>query len=162
MTDQLTRRTTITGAASAALALPLLAACGSSGSADQDGAASDPAGNPSGGASSDSSAGGSSAAAGGSGTPLAKTSEIQVGGGKIFSDEKVVVTQPSAGQFKAFSSTCTHMGCQVAAVSDGTIDCPCHGSRFSIADGSVQGGPAPAPLPAMDITVTGGEIMLES
>jgi Rieske Fe-S protein len=96
------------------------------------------------------------------GTPLAATSAIPVGGGTIFADKKVVVTQPVAGTFKAFSSTCTHLGCTVAKVADGLIQCPCHGSRYSIVDASVKAGPAPRPLPPMNITVTGGEITLNS
>jgi Rieske Fe-S protein len=103
---------------------------------------------------------GSAPAAGG--TPLASTSAIPVGGGTIFADKKVVVTQPVAGTFKAFSSTCTHLGCTVAKVADGLIQCPCHGSRYSIVDASVKAGPAPKPLPPMNITVTGTQITLNS
>jgi Rieske Fe-S protein len=91
---------------------------------------------------------------------LARTSDIPVGGGKVFPDRKVVVTQPAAGQFKAFSAVCTHQGCTVADVTGGLIECPCHGSRFHAADGTVAGGPATAPLPAERITVAGGEITL--
>src|SRR5215469_9367558 len=50
----------------------------------------------------------SSTPAAGPGTTLAKTSDIPVGGGVIYANEHVVVTQPSAGTFKCFSSTCTH------------------------------------------------------
>ena len=70
---------------------------------------------------------------------LASTADIEVGGGTIFADEQVVVTQPSEGEFKAFTTTCTHQGCQVESVSDGSINCPCHGSSFSIEDGSAAG-----------------------
>ncbi|MFG2468238.1 Rieske (2Fe-2S) protein [Streptomyces canus] len=94
------------------------------------------------------------------GTELAKTSEIPVGGGKIFKDEKVVVTQPKEGEFKAFSDICTHQGCQVTSVSDGTINCPCHGSKFHIADGSVANPPANKPLPEKQIKVSGDSIQL--
>src|SRR2546429_7623679 len=69
-----------------------------------------------------------------------KTADIPVQGGKIFPDvdaDGVVVTQPAAGLFKAFSATCTHRGCTLTSVSDGTFNCPCHGARYSIADGSV-------------------------
>lgn len=103
-----------------------------------------------------SSAGNTGSAAG----VLAATSEIPVGGGKIFTTEKVVVTQPSSGDFKAFSAVCTHMGCLVSQISNGTIDCPCHGSQYSIKDGSVVGGPAPSPLPAEQIKVSGTSIVL--
>jgi Rieske Fe-S protein len=91
---------------------------------------------------------------------LARTSDIPVGGGKIFDAQKVVVTQPAAGQFKAFSAICTHMGCTVGSVSGGLIKCPCHGSEYSIQDGSVKGGPAPKALPAKQVTVTGDEIVV--
>jgi Rieske Fe-S protein len=77
----------------------------------------------------------------------------------ILKDDKVVVTQPTAGEFKAFSSTCTHLSCQVTGISDGRITCPCHGSSYSIADGSVQGGPAPRPLPKVAIKVAGDEVV---
>jgi Rieske Fe-S protein len=103
----------------------------------------------------------STPAAAGNGTgALAATSEIPVGSGKIFTSEKVVVTQPVSGDFKAFSAVCTHMGCIVNQISDGTIDCPCHGSQFSIKDGSVVGGPAPSPLAAEAIKVSGDRIIL--
>ncbi|MFD0314061.1 Rieske (2Fe-2S) protein [Streptomyces flavalbus] len=94
------------------------------------------------------------------GPELAKTSDIPVSGGKVFKAEKVVVTQPAEGEFKAFSSTCTHQGCTVAEVADGTINCPCHGSRFRIEDGSVAHPPATKPLPEKQITVDGNSIHL--
>ncbi|MGW3459720.1 Rieske (2Fe-2S) protein [Streptomyces olivaceoviridis] len=94
------------------------------------------------------------------GKALAKTSDIPEGGGKVFKKEKVVVTQPKKGDFKAFSAICTHQGCTVNAVADGTIDCPCHGSRFRIDDGSVAHGPATKPLPKRSIKVEGKSIHL--
>ncbi|MFB7834164.1 Rieske (2Fe-2S) protein [Streptomyces sp. NPDC056056] len=95
-----------------------------------------------------------------SGRALAKTADIPVGGGTVFTAEKVVVTQPTAGEFKAFSAVCTHQGCLVNKVADGTIDCPCHGSKFRITDAAVVAGPAPRPLPAEQITVSGDSITL--
>ncbi len=94
------------------------------------------------------------------GEELAKTADIPVGGGKVFADKKVVVTQPTSGQFKAFSAICTHQGCTVNKVADGTIDCPCHGSRFSVEDAAVEKGPATRPLPPKQITVSGDTILL--
>jgi Rieske Fe-S protein len=107
-------------------------------------------------ASSKASAAGSAAA-----DALASTSEIPVGGGKIFDTQVVVVTQPTAGEYKAFSAVCTHMGCIVNQISMGRIDCPCHGSEYSISDGAVLAGPAPRPLPAKQIKITGDSIFLE-
>lgn len=95
-----------------------------------------------------------------SGGWLAKTYDIPVGGGKIFTSQKVVVTQPQPGEFHAFSAICTHMGCTVNSVSGGTINCPCHDSRYDISNASVVSGPAPQPLPAQAITIDGTDIML--
>ncbi|MFI5978191.1 Rieske (2Fe-2S) protein [Streptomyces sp. NPDC051452] len=106
------------------------------------------------------SAQGSGSPAGG-GAALARTSDIPEGGGKIFKDQGVVVTQPTAGTYKAFSSKCTHQGCAVGSVAGGTIVCPCHNSHFSVEDGSVKQGPATRPLPPAKITVSGEEITLD-
>ena len=91
---------------------------------------------------------------------LAVASAIPVGGGMIFADLDLVVTQPSAGQFRAFSATCTHQGCAVTSVADGQIVCACHGSTFAVADGAVTAGPAGAPLPQRAVTVENGSIVL--
>lgn len=91
---------------------------------------------------------------------LAKVADIPVGGGRILDAQKVVLTHPEQGTIKAFSTTCTHAGCAVNEVSGGTINCPCHGSRFRIADGSVAGGPASGPLPAVPVRVTGDSVTL--
>ncbi|QKV73173.1 Rieske (2Fe-2S) protein [Amycolatopsis sp. Hca4] len=103
---------------------------------------------------------GTSAAPAPAGTELGAAADVPVGGGKVFADRKVVVTQPAAGTFAAFSAICTHQGCTVDAVADGTVHCPCHGSRFRIADGSVATGPAAEPLEKKAITVAGGRITL--
>ena len=88
---------------------------------------------------------------------IAKTSDVPVGSGVIVGE--VVVTQPSAGVFKGFSAKCTHKGCTVDKVADGTIDCPCHGSKFNL-DGTVAKGPAQEPLATENVTVQGDSIVL--
>ena len=127
------RRSVLGGTAALGVGAPLLAACGS-----DDG-------------------GGSDVEVPDAGTVLTTTAEVPVGGGIILADEGLVVTQPEEGTFKAFSSKCTHQGCQVTKVT-GTIDCPCHNSKFSLSDGSPQSGPATSPLPETTVTVEGDNI----
>ncbi|NEB40088.1 Rieske (2Fe-2S) protein [Streptomyces sp. SID14515] len=144
------RRTVL--AAGAAGAAALATGCGSS----DEGGGGDTSGTPT--ASADASDGASPGAS--DGVELAGTGDIPVGGGTIFKERKVVVTQPEEGEFKAFSAVCTHASCLVSTVRDGTINCPCHGSRFSITDAAVEAGPATRPLPAERISVSGGTIRL--
>lgn len=134
----LTRRGVIRGAAVGGLTLPLLAACGGGGSPSADGGSS-PSAVPS---------------------VSAAVADIPVGGGKIFADELVVVTQPTKGEFKAFTATCTHQGCPVTSIQDGQIICPCHASHYSIEDGSVLSGPAPKPLPQYPVAVEGDQVVV--
>ncbi|MFE2185659.1 Rieske (2Fe-2S) protein [Streptomyces sp. NPDC059455] len=156
-----TRRAVVTAAGAAGLAATL-AACGKDDDGGSGGGGADSA-QDAGGAqpsqsASQSAEGGQSG--GGDGMELAKTSQIPEGGGMVFKDHKVVVTQPKAGDFKAFSSICTHQGCSVGDVSGGTINCPCHQSKFDITDGSVKGGPAQKPLPGAQIKVQGSSIWM--
>jgi Rieske Fe-S protein len=96
----------------------------------------------------------------GGATGVVAVADVPVGGGVIIAAEQIVVTQPADGEFKAFGSTCTHQGCQVNEVADGQIKCPCHSSRYSIEDGSVQGGPAPEPLPEVGVAIEGDQVVL--
>jgi Rieske Fe-S protein len=152
------RRAVIRGAGAVGLAAvggTVLAACGSdstAGATAGDTSTGGSSGGPSSAATTTTAAGGS----GGSGG-VAKA-DIPVGGGTIVAATKTVITQPAAGEFKAFSSICTHMGCPVASVADGTINCNCHGSRYDIATGAVKRGPATKPLPAKTVTVKGDQI----
>lgn len=152
--------------AAAAGATALLAGCSTYGQqtpAPEPAAPTTPAGSaasPAPGAASGSAAGGSASAAGGAAVAgIAALADIPVGGGKVLADAKIVLTQPTAGTVKAFSAVCTHAGCTVSEVAGGTINCPCHGSKFAIADGSVVGGPAPKPLPPVGVSVQGGQIV---
>ena len=93
-------------------------------------------------------------------TPPALATQIPVGGGKIYAADKVVVTQPVKGTYLGFSAVCTHVGCIVSEVANGTIDCPCHGSEFKITTGAVVTGPAPSPLPRKKIKIIQGKVVL--
>ncbi len=91
---------------------------------------------------------------------LGPVSDVPVGGGKIYPDAQVVVTQPTSGVYKGFSAVCTHEGCIVAQVEDSLIKCACHFSEFSVTDGSVVQGPATKPLPPVNVTVDNGQLEL--
>ncbi|MBC7277438.1 Rieske (2Fe-2S) protein [Nocardioides sp.] len=137
--SRITRRKIVTGTAVSAVGVPLLVACGSGDS--------------------DSGAGSSGDTESAGGGPLVATSEVPVGGGVIVADRNLVATQPTEGTFKVFSAICPHRNCPVSKVTGGSIDCPCHGSRFSIEDGSVMQGPATSPLEEVTFEVTDGEIV---
>jgi Rieske Fe-S protein len=92
---------------------------------------------------------------------VTKTSSVPVGGGVVYPKHGVVVTQPTAGTFKCFNASCTHLGCTVNKVVAGQILCPCHGAKFSIVDGSVKAGPAPRPLTVEDFSIDHGDIVLD-
>lgn len=154
----LSRRHALTGAAVVGIGVPFLAACGGDEASTATDVPSTPASSSAGGTTpSDpaTSAGGGEPAAG-----LTTTADIPVGGGAIFADDGVVIVQPTEGEFLGWSVVCTHQGCNVSSVEDGVILCPCHGSTFSIEDGSPQGGPASSPLSEVAITVDGDAISL--
>lgn len=99
------------------------------------------------------------APAGAPGTVLGPASDVPVGGGTIYADQQLVVTQPTAGQFTGLSSVCPHQGCAVSSIEGGSIICPCHQSRFGL-DGAVQQGPAQQPLASRPVTVADGSVTL--
>ncbi|MFK0236853.1 Rieske (2Fe-2S) protein [Streptomyces vinaceus] len=151
------RRTVLAAGAAVALAGGTLTACGG-----EDKSPKSQPGSPSTAqAAAPSSPASPSSPSSGAGKALLKSSAVPVGGGTVLKDEKLVVTQPTAGSFRCFTAVCTHQGCLVNKVSDGTIDCPCHGSKFQITDGAVAHGPATRPLAEKQITVApDGDISL--
>lgn len=94
------------------------------------------------------------------GAAVAKVSDVPVGGGFVSDSAKAVITQPTAGEFKAFDSTCTHKGCPVKTIQGDVVICPCHGSQFSLADGSVKQGPATRPLAPKKVAEKNGELFV--
>ncbi|OKH74655.1 (2Fe-2S)-binding protein [Mycobacterium sp. SWH-M1] len=146
MNAEVTRKAVLTGAG-VGVAAVALAAC-SSGSSSESGTSSS--------SGSAESSGSASSGSAGTGEALTKTADVPVGSGVIVG--KTVVTQPTAGDFKAFSAVCTHSGCLVNKIADGTIDCPCHGSKFSL-DGAVVDGPAKKPLEPISVRVQGDSIV---
>ncbi|GAA2723271.1 Rieske (2Fe-2S) protein [Actinocorallia aurantiaca] len=91
---------------------------------------------------------------------IGKAADVPVGGSKVFPDAKVIVSQPTAGQYVAFSAVCTHQGCTVNKIEGAEAACPCHGSRFKVADGTVARGPASEPLPPATVELRGDDLFL--
>lgn len=144
-----TRRAIVLGGCAGAVAA-CLAGCARYGEAQ-----STPAPPPGGAGSAPTGGAGSS----GSGTGIAlAAARVPVGGGVVLADQGVVITQPRAGTFAAFGTTCPHEGCAVSDVADGLITCPCHGSEFRIADGRVAQGPAQRGLSRRRVSVEGGQV----
>jgi Rieske Fe-S protein len=167
-----TNRRVLIGAGSAAVGLGLLtAACGASGgtaapgsptAATSAGVVAPTSSTPVAAAPTSTAAPSSAAAAEPAvkrGVPLGKASAVPVGGGAVFAAQKVVVTQPQAGRYVGLSAVCTHAGCLVGTVAGGTINCPCHGSRYHL-DGTVARGPAPRALAPRAVAVVDGELEL--
>lgn len=139
---RLPRRAVVAGAGAAAVGAAIsVAACGTS-----SGASNPPA----------PSASSTSSPADG---PLGTVADVPVGGGRIYADRRVVVTQPTEGVFNAFSTVCPHQGCAVTTVTNGEIICPCHRSAFGL-DGAVRSGPAPRGLDPVPVTVDGDRLIL--
>jgi Rieske Fe-S protein len=157
MTRSSSRRTVLAGACAACAAT--LAGCARYGTSS--GLAGAPAGAPAYGGPTSAGTGsaGTGLAGGSASAVLASTAEIPVGGGTVLTAQRIVITQPQAGTYHAFTAICTHLGCIVNSVSGGTINCPCHGSEYSDVNGSVVRGPAPLPLAAVGIKVQGTSII---
>ncbi len=150
MTEPLNRRRLLGVAALAAGGAPVLAACGSTDAAD--GSSSSPTPSATG--------GGTSSSGSAAGEVVAQTGDVPVGSGVFDAQRNIVVTQPEEGDFHAFSSICTHEKCPMSTIEDGLIVCTCHFSKFSIADGSVDSGPAQSALEEFPVTVDGSDVLL--
>jgi Rieske Fe-S protein len=155
-----TSRRSLLAAAGAVGAAGIVAACGGGSET------ADPADTSTSAASPTESAAGSSPPAAGGGEALAKTSDVPVGGALFLEGPNVVLTQPATGDFKAFSSICTHQSCPINRVAESTLICQCHFSAFKITDGSPttnpengRRGPAPSPLKEIRITVEGDSVI---
>jgi Rieske Fe-S protein len=150
----LTRRAALRVAAVSGAGAAVLAACGGG---DESGTAAEDTTSPASSEPSDS--GTPEGGGGGGGGGLVATADVPVGGGVVLEAEKVVVTQPAEGTFKAFTAVCTHQACTVASVKNDRISCPCHGSVYSAEDGSVINGPAPRPLDEIPVSVEGDQVI---
>jgi len=130
-----TRRTVLRGAALAGTAGLGLAACSPGGSGDE--ATSAPT----------------------APVDLGKADEVPVGGAKLYTDENVVVSRPSADKYAAFSTICTHRQCPITMLEGTELTCSCHGSKFDATTGKVLHDPATVPLTKLPVEVKNGKIV---
>lgn len=161
-TNEIQRRTVLRGTgmvAAGAAAGVVLTACGSQGGSA---ASTTSSAAPTGEAVGIGGAVPSSSAVPGQAKVLGPVADVAVGSGVVYAGDKVVVTQPTAGTFKGFDAICTHQGCVVSEIKGSSIVCNCHGSEFSIADGSVVKGPATTALPPANVTVSGDSVTLSA
>jgi len=92
------------------------------------------------------------------GKRLAAVADVPAGGGLILAQDGVVLTRNGAGAIQGLSTVCTHQGCSVSSISNGRINCPCHGSQFSVTDGAPVAGPAGSPLASVPVVVRGDAV----
>ena len=149
----LNRRTLLGCAALYGVAGPILSACSSDRAEEGVTADGASAGTPGGRTSADDGNGGQATAG------LVAAADVPVGGGVALVDQRIVVVQPTEGEFKAYSGSCTHQGRTIDKVEDGAMVCPLHGSRFAVEDGSVEQGPATSPLPEVQVRVRNGQVI---
>ena len=77
---------------------------------------------------------------------------------------KVFLLPAAADAAIAVSWRCTHQGCTVhdPDPQKGTISCPCHGAVYDARTGIVTAGPAPRPLDYLPITITDGNVVVDT
>lgn len=78
-------------------------------------------------------------------------------------DGKRIVLARTEEGYVAFDDHCTHKGGSLASgmMICGTVQCPWHGSQFSVKDGSVKAGPAEEGIRTYEVTKRDGEVMLK-
>ncbi|MGJ9401849.1 Rieske (2Fe-2S) protein [Arthrobacter sp. KK5.5] len=97
----------------------------------------------------------------GEGTEAATTEELQVGGSMSvdLDGKNYLLHRPDEATVLAYSSVCTHEGCQVGIGAE-NFSCPCHGSEFAMADGARVAGPAKDPLARYAAEIDGDKVIV--
>lgn len=140
----MTRRGVLGGTLAAAGVLGLTACGGSDDEGSDDGG----------------SAGGDSTDGGDSGAITVPKSDVPVGDGTVLEKEKVIVAQPSEGEYVAYDAVCPHKQCLVSQIKETELVCPCHDSVFDAKTGDVTGGPAETGLAKYTVTEDGDNLSI--
>src|SRR5208282_5265294 len=97
---------------------------------------------------------------GGDEVVAAKLGDLKPNSGMIFrfGSRPGLLILESDGTYRAFSASCTHLGCTVQYRPDlHEIWCPCHNGIYNMNGGNVS-GPPPRPLTVFDVHLRGDEI----
>lgn len=91
--------------------------------------------------------------------PSAEVAATQVPVGSAVIVDKIIIAQPTEGQFVAYSTTCPHQGSSITQVDGSTVKCPSHGSVFDIATGAPVSGPATTGMTTVPVTESAGTVV---
>ncbi|HWP36205.1 MAG TPA: ubiquinol-cytochrome c reductase iron-sulfur subunit [Gemmatimonadales bacterium] len=91
-----------------------------------------------------------------------KPEEIAANSGQIFKfgNRAGLLIRTPGGELRAFSATCTHLGCIVQYRADlSQIWCACHNGHFDLNGINVE-GPPPKPLEQYQVNVRGEQVVI--
>ncbi|MCK1796462.1 Rieske (2Fe-2S) protein [Streptomyces sp. XM4193] len=91
---------------------------------------------------------------------LGSADSVPVGGARLYRDDRLLISQPEQGKYRAFSAVCTHGGCVLSSVEKLEADCACHGSRFDAGTGKVLRSPATTDLPEYPVRLKDGSLVV--
>jgi 4-hydroxymandelate oxidase len=76
--------------------------------------------------------------------------------------DKQVMIVNLEGRYYAIGNMCTHQACLLSSgkLTGEFIECPCHGSLFSVKTGTVQNGPAKDPVPVFQVKAEQDQILI--
>lgn len=91
--------------------------------------------------------------------PSAEVAATEVPIGSAVIVDKIIIAQPTEGQFVAYSTTCPHQGSPITQVDGDTVRCPSHGSVFNIATGEPVSGPAATGMSTVPVREEGDAVI---
>ncbi len=91
-----------------------------------------------------------------------KASALALNSGRIvpFGSVPAILVRTAAGDYRAFSATCTHLACTVQYRPDlEHIWCACHNGHYDLTGRNIA-GPPPRPLEAYQVNVANDELIV--
>jgi 3-phenylpropionate/trans-cinnamate dioxygenase ferredoxin subunit len=97
---------------------------------------------------------------------VCKESDVELGHAvKVTIDDiPIALVKDSAGALHALGDTCSHgeISLSEGFVEDDTLECWAHGSKFELTSGKPQNFPAFEPVPVYKVTVTDGDVYIDT